>query len=73
MTTQTALSVLLRPVLLRTAALGLAAGLAACGGGESERRAEVEIHRIAVDHERVLDEDQVHHLAGPLREVLDRC
>jgi murein DD-endopeptidase MepM/ murein hydrolase activator NlpD len=38
MTTHTALA-----VLLRTAALGLAAGLAACGGGESESRAAVEI------------------------------
>ena len=38
MTTQTALA-----VLLRSAALGLAAGLAACGGGEPEQRAAVEI------------------------------
>ncbi|HET7408665.1 MAG TPA: LysM domain-containing protein, partial [Paracoccaceae bacterium] len=35
--------VLLRPVLVRTAALGLMAGLAACGGGDRERRADVEI------------------------------
>jgi hypothetical protein len=34
--------------------------------------AQVEIHRIAVDHERVMDEDEVHHLAEPLRTVLDR-
>jgi amino acid adenylation domain-containing protein len=34
--------------------------------------ADVEIHRIAVDHERVLDADQVQHLATPLREVLAR-
>jgi thioesterase domain-containing protein len=34
--------------------------------------ADVEIHRIRVEHERVLDADQVHHLAEPLREVLDR-
>src|SRR5690606_9923836 len=38
MTTQTALT-----ILLRSAALGLVAGLAACGGGEPERRAAVEI------------------------------
>ena len=43
MTTQTALGVLLRARLQRFAALSLAAGLAACSGGESERRAEVEI------------------------------
>jgi thioesterase domain-containing protein/acyl carrier protein len=34
--------------------------------------ATVEIHRIAADHERILDRDQVHHLAEPLRDVLDR-
>jgi amino acid adenylation domain-containing protein len=33
--------------------------------------ATVEIHRIAADHERILDRDQVQHLAAPLREVLD--
>jgi thioesterase domain-containing protein len=39
--------------------------------GWAELGAEVEIHRISVDHERVLDEDQVEQLATPLRGVLD--
>jgi len=34
--------------------------------------AEVEIHRIAVAHERIMDEDQVGHLAAPLRAAIDR-
>jgi hypothetical protein len=34
--------------------------------------AQVNVHRIAADHERVLDEDQVLHLATPLGAVLAR-
>ena len=34
--------------------------------------ADVEIHRIAVGHEQIMDEREVHHLADPLRQELDR-
>lgn len=34
--------------------------------------ATVDIHRIAVAHERIMDEAEVHHLAEPLRQELDR-
>jgi len=34
--------------------------------------ATLDIHRIPVDHERIMDEDRVAHLAEPLRRVIDR-
>jgi thioesterase domain-containing protein len=33
--------------------------------------ASVTIHRLPVDHERIMDEHEVHHLAGPLRDAID--
>jgi amino acid adenylation domain-containing protein len=34
--------------------------------------ATVEVHRIPVSHERIMDEAEVHHLAAPLRAAIDR-